>query len=370
VEIALADVVPSLLAGLDVPGMVDVVGLPRARRVCLLLVDGLGWHLLRDHADDAPFLASLAGGPISTGFPSTTATSIASLGTGLASGEHGLVGYSFAADGVLLNALGWNQHGVTPSADLRAVVVPEELQPRQTALERAAEAGVEVRVVAPYEQRRSGLTRAVLRGGRFEGVFALGDLTTAAIAALQADRAFCYAYHADLDKLGHVHGPGSDPWRLQLTYVDRLAELIVARLPSDGLLAVTGDHGMVAIGEDDRIDFDTEPLLQAGVRMLGGEARARYLYTEPGAVDAVAETWQGVLGDRAQVMRRDDAIEAGWFGPTVADHVRPRIGDLVVAMRGTSVVVRSAAEPLLSRFAGHHGSFTAAEQLVPLLHKM
>lgn len=365
---ALADVVPSLLAGLDVPGMVDVLGLPRVRRVCLLLVDGLGWQLLRAHAGDAPFLASMAGRAITAGFPATTATSIASLGTGLPPGEHGVVGWSFAAtDTLLLNALGWNQHGVDHPVDLRPVVVPEEAQPRRTAFERAADAGVAVRVVAPHEQGRSGLTRAVLRGGRFDGVFALGDLTYAAVAALQADRSFCYAYHADLDKLGHVYGPGSDQWRLQLAYVDRLAESIAARLPKDSALAVVADHGMVPTADEDRVDFDAEPSLRAGVRMLGGEARVRHVYTEPGAADDVFAAWQGMLGERAWVMRKADAIEAGLFGPHVDGHVHPRIGDLVVAARGTTAVVRTEVEPLVSRFAGHHGSLTAAEQLVPLL---
>lgn len=89
----LADVVPSVLAGMEVPGMINVLGLPPASRVCLLLVDGLGWRLLRSHEAEAPFLSSLAaeGEPITAGFPATTATSVASVGTGLPSGEHGLV---------------------------------------------------------------------------------------------------------------------------------------------------------------------------------------------------------------------------------------------------------------------------------------
>src|SRR3979490_1075219 len=96
----LADVVPSLLAGFDVPGMINSLGLPSAARVCLLLVDGLGWQLLRSYSVDSPFLSSLAAyrEPITAGFPATTVTSIASLGTGLPPGEHGLVGYAFAVD--------------------------------------------------------------------------------------------------------------------------------------------------------------------------------------------------------------------------------------------------------------------------------
>ncbi|MDQ3577904.1 MAG: alkaline phosphatase family protein [Actinomycetota bacterium] len=370
---SLADVVPSLLAGLGVPGMVDVLGLAGASRVCVLLVDGLGWHLLNEHQSDAPFLASLAAGssPITAGFPATTATSVASLATGMPAGEHGLVGYSFAAGpggDELLNALRWHRHGVAEHVDLRSVLVPEQVQPRRTAFERAADAGVVVRLVVPNEQEGSGLSRAVLRGGTFRGVLAFGDLVSRVLAALhEQGRILCYAYHADLDSIGHVYGPGSDPWRRQLAFVDQLAASIAHGLPREGALVVTADHGMVTVTDADRVDADTDDRLRNGVRMLGGETRVRHVYTEAGAVDDVRAAWAEVLGDKAWIASRDEAITAGWFGPRVAEHVRPRIGDLVVAGRGSLAVVCSASEPRLSAFIGHHGSLTAEEQLVPLL---
>ena len=324
---SLAEVVPTVLAGMGVPGMAMTVSLPARPRVCVLLVDGLGWHLLREHAADAPFLTSLAAGrePITAGFPATTAASLAALGTGLPTGEHGVVGLSFAVDGEVLNALRWSRHGVAEHVDLRDTVVPERVQPASTVFERAAAAGVAVRAVAPREQRRSGLTRAVLRGGRFDGVHALGDLASRAVEALRAgDRSLCYAYHGELDLLGHVYGPGSDPWRRQLRHVDLLAQDIAAALPPDGLLVVTADHGMVAVGDADRVDLDEEPALHAGVRAVGGEARVRHVYTEPGAARRRARDLAGTRSAAGAWLRsRAEAIGAGWFGP-VGVRARPR----------------------------------------------
>jgi hypothetical protein len=225
-----------------------------------------------------------------------------------------------------------------------------------------------VRVVAPRHHQGSGLSRAVLRGAPFHPVHALGDLAASALDALRsADRVLCYAYHADLDELGHLYGPGTEPWRLQLAQVDHLAATIAARLPAGSALAVVADHGMVAVGEDDRIDFDAEPALREGVRLLGGEVRARHVYTEPGATDDVLAAWRAVLGDRAWLMRRDEAVDLGLFGPSVAPRVRPRIGDLVVAARGTTGIVRATADAMLAGLVGQHGSLTSAEQLVPLI---
>jgi predicted AlkP superfamily pyrophosphatase or phosphodiesterase len=359
------------MAGLGVPGMTATLPLPEARKVCLLLVDGLGWPLLRQYAKDAPFLAGLAGHEITAGFPATTATSLTTIGTGVPAGQHGIVGYTFAAsDDQLINALSWGLHAGGKNVDFREQYVPEDFQPVTTAFQRAADAGVHVRLATHRTFEGSGLTRAAFEGAVFEGVLALGDLASKAIAALSAsERVFCYAYHSELDLLGHVFGPGTKAWRFQLRQVDQLAATIAEELPSDGMLVVTADHGMVHVDENDRIDFDTMPSLKNGVRMLGGEARARHVYVDPGALPDVSMAWRLVLGDHAWVLTRDEAIDAGWFGPKVADSVRGRIGDLVVAARGGSAITRSKVEPRMSQLTGQHGSLTPEDQLIPLLTK-
>ncbi len=360
---ALSDVTPAVLTALGVPGGGPSLDLPESRHVLLLLVDGLGWNLLKQYAEDAPFLAGLAGRPITAGFPATTATSLASVGTGLPPGQHGIAGTSFeVAAGVVLHPLGWQDRG----DDLRERFRPEDVQPEPTTFERMAADGVAVRTVVPAAFLGSGLTRAVLRGGDERGVRALGDLAAAATAPPEADRTFRYAYHGDLDLLGHVHGPGSEPWRLQLAVVDQLARTLAGRLPAGGLLLVTADHGMVSTGDADRVDVAGTPALADGVRLLAGEPRVRHVYAEPGAAADVLAGWRGTLGDRADVRSRDEAVDAGWFGP-VRDAHRARIGDVVAACTGTTVLVRPDTEPGLSRLVGQHGSLTADELLIPLL---
>ena len=48
----------------------------------MLLIDGMGAELVAARSDVAPFLAGLPDRSMTAGFPSTTATSLASLGTG------------------------------------------------------------------------------------------------------------------------------------------------------------------------------------------------------------------------------------------------------------------------------------------------
>nr|WP_198429167.1 alkaline phosphatase family protein [Nocardia bovistercoris] len=359
---------PSVLACLGVPGEVDRIGLDlTARRICVLLIDGLGAQAMHAGAHAAPFLSGPAPVTITAGFPSTTATSLGSLGVGAPPGEHGIVGYLIQVPGHdrLVNTLRWRPHGEGPSIDLLRELVPELFQPTPTVFERAAAAGISVTQVAPGYQAASGLTRAVLRGCEFRPSFSVGDLIDGVATALRAgDRSLVYAYHGDLDTIGHVRGPASDAWLYELEHVDRLAAAIAARLPADAALLVTADHGMVEL--TGAVDYDREADLREGVAQLGGEPRARHLYTVDGAVDDVRQTWRARLGADFEVLTRSEVMARGWFGPVVGPGVAARIGDLVVAARGAGGIVRTAAEPSQSAMIGHHGSLTAAELDVPL----
>lgn len=360
----LADVVPSVLAALGVAGMPQTIELPALDRACVLLVDGLGLRLLERHVDDAPTLAGLRRTPLDVGYPSTTAAGLAAIGTGAHSGEHGMVGYSFEVPEVgLINALTWHAH--PGGRDLSDEVEPERVQPLATTFARANQHGISASVISEAKFEGTPLTRAALRDGHYVGVHALGDLAARTLSTLRQPHSFCYAYHSQLDTMGHLYGPGSAEWRMQLRQVDRLVASLLDGLPDDALLAVVADHGMVEV-DDTVLDLDDTPELRHGVRAIGGEVRARHVYTAEGATRDVFDAWRETLGQRAWLAGRDEAIEAGWFGPSVADHVRSRIGDVVAAARGGSGMLRRTSEPRESSLRGHHGSLTDAERLVPL----
>ena len=343
------------------PGEDNPLGLPPAARICLLVVDGLGWELLREYPAAAPFLSGLAasGGPLTAGFPATTVTSLSSLGTGRPPGQHGMLGYQVAVPGKrkLLNALRWDSS-----------VDPLAWQPGMTIYERAVAAGVSSCRVGPPRLEKTGLSAAVMRGNAYRPANSLGALAAEAARALRsARRALVTVYHDQLDGTGHLFGCGSEAWRFQLGHVDMLAAQLAAAIPAGTQLYVTADHGMVDVAPGDRVDVDTTAGLLDGVALLGGEPRARHLYTTRGAAGDVLQTWRDLVGDRAWVLSRDEAVGAGWFGP-VAPWLADRIGDVVVAAAGSAAVVATRTEVLESALIGMHGSLIPADQLVPLLH--
>ena len=345
--------------GLDLPA----VDLPPAERVCVVLLDGLGHRLLLERARHAPFLGSLLreDRALVAGGPSTTATSMASFGTGLPPGRHGMVGYEVMdpARGELLNELRWH-----PDTD------PLAWQPYPTVFQQLAARGVAVTQIGNPEFYGSGLTVAALRGADFIGLSRLHERVDAAAERLRGP-GLVYLYWADIDAVGHVHGWRSPQWRRTLRAVDRELVRLARRLPAGTLLVVTADHGMVDVPHPDRLDLATRPGLWPRFRVLGGEGRFAQLYCDPGtSADATAELAAQVahwVGERAEVRTRTAAIEQGWFGPVDA-RVRGRIGDVVVAGREPFTLIdsRTASRHVLS-LVGQHGSLTPAEQLVPLL---
>jgi hypothetical protein len=368
---SLADVMPSVLHALGVPGEPDPLGLAPllagVRRIAVVLLDGMGWHQLPVAAPHAPTIADMAAGRLGTvraitaGFPSTTPVSLVTLGTGAAPGRHGIVGFSLNRPGTdkVVNHLYW-----IDDPD------PASWQPLPTAFTRARDAGLAPVVVTNPAFNRSGLSRSAYRGAAFGPGVAADAVADEMLAALQntapASR-LVYGYLPDVDRAGHDFGIGTPEWRTAAADADRLITRLADGLPPDSALVVTADHGQLDIPADRRVDLDQDPRLTAGVAIVAGEPRVRYLHTIPGARPEVMAAWREILGPGAWVATREEAVAAGWFGPVPESHLS-RIGDVVVVCREQWVLLASAHEPpRLASMVAFHGSSTAAEMEIPLL---
>ncbi|HEU5265250.1 MAG TPA: nucleotide pyrophosphatase/phosphodiesterase family protein [Jatrophihabitans sp.] len=360
------DVLPAAAAALGVPGGVDRIGLSDsdARRVVVLLLDGMGYHLLPTMAPHAPLLASVVSrsagrlDELVCTFPSTTPTSLVSLGTGARPGQHGVLGFTLRVPGTsrILTHIFW-----------RDDPPPAQWQPLGTWFERIAAAGRPVSVVLPAAFAGSGLTDAAYRGGRFIGVGERDDFAAALLNVARGAAGLTYGYIANLDTAAHLHGIDSPQWQQAAAQIDRLLTRIVAELPADALLLVTADHGGLNVPLDERYDVDTDPHLSDAVQFVTGEPRARYLHTTPGAAADVVATWTAVLGERATVHTRDEIVESGLFGPVRPEHLA-RLGDVVVICTGPTAIIATKREPaLLSGLIGYHGALTPAETAIPLI---
>jgi hypothetical protein len=365
---SICDVLPTAAALLSVDGAVDALGVTTrvgdVRRVVVVLVDGMGWHLLSELAADAPLLASVLAGDdgrldeLACTFPSTTPTSLASLATGSAPGRHGILGFTVKLPETdrVLNHIGWRDD---PPAS--------QWQPLPTWFERLQWAGVGARAVLPAAFVGSGLTEAAYRGAQIVAATNDDDYARLVIEQLRAAPGLVYAYTAALDTAAHLFGIGSPEWHAAGAYVDALLARLVEALPPDAALLITADHGGLNVPQDRRIDLDGDARLSAGVRVVAGDPRVRYLHTEPGAASDVIAAWCELLNGRADVLSRDDAVAAALFGSVLPDHL-PRIGDVVVSCLGDTAVLASAHEPPeVAQLIGFHGAGDPVETAIPLI---
>lgn len=259
----LADVFPSVLAAAGVPDERNELDLTAAERTVVLLIDGMGFELLQRNRSSAPILSTQPTKRIKAGFPTTTATSLASLCTGLPPGEHGITGFQSyipEVDGVL-NWLQSTVRGHRGSYQLTSPTPIHRDMPH-TVFVRAVAAGVVSTVVMPAQFRDSGFTRLLLDGGDFAGFHAYGDLLVEVVdASTRAELTLTYCYLPELDTVCHKYGPESLGWHTQLQLVDRFTEQLTRALPAGVLLFVTADHGMIDASRGHTVNIDIEPEL-------------------------------------------------------------------------------------------------------------
>ncbi len=318
----------------------------------LLTLDGLGWNQLQARAAAAPTLTSVfEGGPVTTIAPSTTSTALTSIATGLAPGDHGVIGYRIAVDDRVLNVLRWS----TADGDARETVPPDRFQ-RSSPF-----GGQRPPVVTRAEFKRSGFTEAHLGGTRFVGYRTLGTLVAEVRRLVRSGEPFVYAYYDGIDKVSHEYGLG-DHYESELRWTDHLVAELLAALPAGTVLAITADHGQVEVG--DRL-VELDPGIREHLGMQSGEGRFRWLHARPGRSRPLLEAAQA-HADTGWVVARDQMIDEGWFGPRVRDDVRARLGDVALVARDPVSYV-DAADTGPYELIGRHGSLTEDEMLVPFL---
>jgi hypothetical protein len=364
----LAAVLPGVAAVLGLSGCADPLGLRSrlgdVRQVAVLLVDGFGYHLLPRASRKSGFLKDAMEGRVGTttalqsSFPSTTPTSLVTLGTGTLPGEHGILGFTVAVPGSdrVLTHISW-----TDDPPVR------DWQPVPSVLTRLDAAGIRTSVVSRPSFRGTGLTRAAYGDGRYVGASDTREVAECVLAELRGGARLVYGYHPSLDTAAHLHGVASRKWGRAARAVGRLVERVVRGMPAGTALVVTGDHGAIDVPADDRVELSTDPRLLSGVRVVAGEPRVRYLHTADGATADVLAAWRSVLDGRAVVLDRDDAIARGWYGPVRASH-RGRLGDVVVVCTGRTIVTARGHEPDGVRaLVGYHGGLEPEETAVPLM---
>lgn len=321
-------------------------------QVVVLVLDGLGWDQLEQRRTIAPTLSQMQGGPITSVVPTTTATALTSITTGLTPAEHGLIGYRMAVGAEVLNVLRWS----VGNEDRRRSLRPVDLQPTPAFL------GHDVAVVSPSHLETSAFTEAHLGGARPEGWRAASSIAPRVAELLGDGDRLVYAYYSGVDTIAHEQGFGAY-YDAELAAADDLVRQILDVLPSGAALVVTADHGQIEVG--DRIVALPSEILDL-IALQSGEARFRWLHAKPGAAAEVEAMARERFAATTWVVSVEQVLDEAWMGSAMRPAVRSRLGDVALVPHepiGFFDPDDSGPYELVCR----HGSLTSAEMRVPLL---
>ncbi|HXW81176.1 MAG TPA: alkaline phosphatase family protein [Acidimicrobiales bacterium] len=327
-----------------------------AGQVVLLVLDGLGWLQLEARAHLAPVLTSMEGGPISSVAPTTTATALTSLSSGMPPAAHGIIGYKFLITGPsgkeVLNVLRWT----TRSGDARQFLPPRSVQSRP------AFNGVTVPVVSRADFANSGFTQAHQQGVREVPWFLPSSIPHLVRTQLSLGEPLVYAYYDGIDKVAHAVGFG-ELYDAELRFVDRLVGDLLSAMPADSVLAVVADHGQVDVGQRAAL-LGAEVLAEC--ELSSGEARFRWLHALPGRAEALFDRASERYGGTAWVATRDEVVSTGVFGGVPSDDAMHRLGDVALVPLGDDGYL-DPQDSGDAKLVCRHGGLTPEEMLVPLV---
>jgi hypothetical protein len=338
-----------------------------ARHLVLLVVDGLGHDYLigRDSA-----LRRHLRSPLTSVFPSTTASAIPTFLTGLAPQQHGLTGWHmyFREIGAIAAPLPFRvRAGRHPLRE--AGVTPATLFGLTPLFDRLP---LPCHVVSPRHIIHSDFNVALSGKAKRHGYETLDEMFAliAGLLRIETPRSYVHAYWPQLDSLAHEYGICSPQVAEAFAELDAgFAQLVKVARDSGSRVVVTADHGFIDTSVEETLDLDDHPGLRETLLLpLCGEPRMAYAYVRAGREKQFEEYVRENLADRVHLFRSEAILQQGWLGPGQAHPaLRDRIGDYVLIPRGRTILRDWLRGEPRHTHIGVHGGLTAAEMIVPLV---
>ena len=337
-----------------------------ARNVVLLVIDGMGYHYVAEHGG---LLQDNMQTRLTSGFPSTTASSITTFLTGQASQEHGLTGWfvylreidqvtavlPFVARG---STQLLSEQGIDIASLYGHVPIFDLLQ-------------VDSYVVSPDWIIDSAFNRSHC-GAATSVPYSDLQSMCAAVSQLanQQGKKYIYAYWPDFDRLSHKFGNQSEQVENHYAELQRALEQLCDQLKNTRTkLLITADHGFIDTTPDHMINVNQHPELQACLRLpLCGEPRLAYCYVHPDRTDQFENYVTRHFSQQLECYRSTELLEQGVFGNAKAHpQLHERIGDYILVMKENYVIKDWLANEKPFFHLGVHGGTSEREMHVPLI---
>ncbi|MDR1692131.1 MAG: alkaline phosphatase family protein [Oscillospiraceae bacterium] len=322
------------------------------KNVVLLVLDGLGDNLLNAHAPDG-FLADHRVSALSSVYPSTTASALTTLESGLTPIEHGWLGWSgwFEEAGENVELFTNKIYGTDRSAAEHSLAWMKLPYKNLFTQVREASPDVETCRVSPFGEYWCDTNEALC--------------SHIEILCKKGGRRYIYAYHFQPDTDEHVYGCYGERVKADVALFDRQLERLAASL-SDTLLIVTADHGLIDIQMRD-IE-ETPDLFECLAIPPTREPRSLSLFVKEERKTEFPRRWNARFGGDYILMTGDEAVHNPIFGPgTPHPRARGFLGDYTALATGKVSVWFRNAQGVSKGYKALHAGLCRDEMVVPLV---
>lgn len=351
-------------------------------KVILVLVDALGKDLFERMLKSSKdllwtrFKEMAAYSPITSVCPSTTASALTTLWTGVGPSVHGIIGYEMWAKkfGMVINNI--HHAAATSKGDIgglsRSGFDPHGFLDQPLLGSHLVSHGIKATTFIHSSIAYSGLSVMQMEDVTLQTYVDEADLWVSLAEFLNRRRGireYVYVYYSDVDTLMHRYNAQNSRVSLQFEAFSHLLERAFLGGLSDSvadetLLILTADHGSKTTPKYTRYELNRHPnLLNCLVMQPTCENRLAFLYIKPGRMQAVRDYFARTWPDDFYLVEPEAALENGLFGTgTHKAEVCDRLGDLIVVARGDAYLWWAPKQNIM---AGRHGGLSREEMLVP-----
>lgn len=357
--------------------------------VVLFLVDGFGWRFF-ERFQDAPFLQRVARDgrveKLTSQFPSTTAAHVTTIHTGLPVGRSGVYEWHYYEPSLdrMISPLLFSRAGDTVRDTLKKFKVdPATLYPTRTIYQELADLGMHSHVFGMRDYTPSTYSLQVMKGADLHAFRTLPEalVNLGLEIEKQTSPAYFHFYFDKVDGICHEYGPSAPQTEAEIETFLLVLENFFARVFKSRkrvLFLLTADHGSSEVDPQTTIFLNTDPRFKGVERFFrsnrkgellvpAGSARDMFLHVKDGLLDETQHFLSTRLEGKADVVKVEELIENGYFGPTISAEFRARVGNLVLLPYRGETTWWYVKDRFEQKFYGHHGGLTPQEMEIPLL---
>ncbi len=359
----------------------------RKNKVVFFLIDGFGYSQYENLKNEIPFLKLLAERgkvyPITSGFPSTTAASLATVATGLTPREHGLFEWNLYFEELdeVIQTIPFSSMGRKAK---EGSLLERGLDPRMLINKDKIFKTLENNKVKSYlfyhqMYANSVFTKLISDGARKIDFRYLSDLIVSLkeLIIKEKDPAFFYVYWPGVDTQGHKYGPDSKQYALEAKiFFQSVYENLINKFPkadiNNIIFAMTSDHGQVTINpketvylnKDSRILDAFKKSRNGNMILPSGNVRDVFLWIKDEKREEIIKYIQNTYGKLCRVLKTEDAVGMGLFGDTGSEFLQ-RLGNVIILPYKGNTIWYEHIKGEVVEYKGHHGGLTQDEMKIP-----